>query len=308
MLYPEFGAVCAVIVTYNIGEAFYINFAATCPQVDLSIIIDNGSSDDTLAVLERIKAENPDRVEILHNPENGLAKAQNMGIRRAQELGHGWVLLLDHDSRPSERMVDVMQSTFKSLSAAIKKTTLILAANPFDINRNSALYCVKKRQNLIPLTYQPADEAKPYEELWHAFASGSLLCLHHINAAGLMDESLFIDSVDVEYGIRANLRGFSILLIPSAILNHSLGQINRVVLSQQITNHSAWRRYYIYRNRVLLFKHYVFKAPAVVSIDMLRAIGGLAKIMLFEQNRTEKLKSALLGLWHGLRGVTGKKP
>lgn len=48
------------------------------------IVVDNGSSDDTLEVAERLAAARPDLVRVLQEPRAGLSRARNAGIRAAR--------------------------------------------------------------------------------------------------------------------------------------------------------------------------------------------------------------------------------
>ncbi|MBN67178.1 MAG: hypothetical protein CMM94_06410, partial [Rickettsiales bacterium] len=108
----EIKHVCAVVVTYNIGEAFIPNFEAVRQQVGHVVVVDNGSTDDTLSVLKDLSDTYPGTLEIIHNDENNLAKAQNVGIDHARNLGFGWVLLLDHDSLATKDMVATMLNAY----------------------------------------------------------------------------------------------------------------------------------------------------------------------------------------------------
>jgi len=61
------------------------------------IVVDNGSTDDTLAVAREVASTQPERVVVLEEPEPGLSISRNRGIARA----HGQVVaFIDDDAIP----------------------------------------------------------------------------------------------------------------------------------------------------------------------------------------------------------------
>ena len=73
------------------------------------------------------------------------------------------------------------------------------------------------------------------------------------------------------------------------------------------TSHSAARRYYITRNRFLVWRRYCRTDSRFVAQDILASQKELLKVLLFEQDRVEKLRAMLAGLIDGVRGVTGSR-
>jgi rhamnosyltransferase len=73
------------------------------------------------------------------------------------------------------------------------------------------------------------------------------------------------------------------------------------------TNHSAARRYYMSRNRVVLYRKYFRRFPRWILQSMNESLRETAKCLLGEQDRARKLRSFLLGTWDGLTGRMGKR-
>ena len=62
------------------------------------LIVDDGSPDGTGAVADRLAAELPDEVEVLHRPaKSGLGRAYLAGFHRALEAGAAFVCEMDAD-------------------------------------------------------------------------------------------------------------------------------------------------------------------------------------------------------------------
>ena len=103
--------ISVIIPTYNYGrfvaEAVESVRAQTFANTEI-FVVDDGSTDDTLAVLDRIKDP---RLKVVQLPRSGVGAAQNTGMRMATGK---YVAFLDADDRwlPTklERQLEVMES------------------------------------------------------------------------------------------------------------------------------------------------------------------------------------------------------
>lgn len=100
--------VCAVIVTYNRKELLRECLQAVLSQTrppDHVLVVDNASTDGTP---EMLREEFP-QVEVLRLPENqGGAGGFHEGMKRAYEQGFDWLWLMDDDTLPSPRALEVL--------------------------------------------------------------------------------------------------------------------------------------------------------------------------------------------------------
>jgi rhamnosyltransferase len=71
------------------------------------------------------------------------------------------------------------------------------------------------------------------------------------------------------------------------------------------SHHSAVRRYYMSRNRIVVFRKYCLSLPLCTLKAMERAVRDTAKCFLGEKDRTRKFRNFLLGTWDGLTGRMG---
>jgi glycosyltransferase involved in cell wall biosynthesis len=88
------------------------------------VIVDDGSPDDTAAVAERLIAEFPNRrIELVRQPNQGLAAARNTGVRATSAA---FVLPLDADDQlvPNaiERLMAVQQATGADVVTPLGRT------------------------------------------------------------------------------------------------------------------------------------------------------------------------------------------
>jgi glycosyltransferase involved in cell wall biosynthesis len=92
---------CVLIPTYNNDRTLEDVILSTLDYTSNIIVIDDGSDDNTSAILERFK----DKIHVASNKRNkGKGAALKKGFRCAQELGYEYAISLDSDGQhfPSE--------------------------------------------------------------------------------------------------------------------------------------------------------------------------------------------------------------
>ncbi len=298
-----FGRICAVVVTYNIGERYQKSFDTLKNQVDKVIIVDNGSDPSTIGVLQQIQKNFKDKVNIILNEKNvGVAKAQNIGIARAIDEGFEWVLLLDHDSLLKENMVHAMKNLYQSLGREMQEKIAIVAPNVMDINVNLPSKFTTRYLKIF-FKREKCSEKK-YIDALTVIASGSLIKTLVLKRIGLMKEEFFIDFIDTEFSLRVISNRFKIIVVCDAILYHSLGE-RRVykifTIRFKPTFHSPQRRFYIFRNRVKVLKSYICKVPSFAFLDFVRILYDIFNITFFENDKVSKFRMIVKGILAGLK-------
>jgi rhamnosyltransferase len=283
-------SVSAVIVSYNPSSDVLANIAALRSQVDSIVVIDNGSSEQSLTMLRHGRSESD--FELIENGSNlGIAVALNFGVREGKARGCSWVALFDQDSTVESGFIELLLKTYES------------TPNSSRVGIVCPAYLDKQTGIILPLPRSRAGEivATP--------TSGSLIPIELFDKLGNFNESLFMDYVDVEFSLRSRRAGYRIVQSPKAILKHSMGRITRHRLfgrSFTSTNHSAARRYYITRNRLRLLASFLGDwswSPKETKSAILETV----KILLVEQDRLAKLKSIVLGFADALGGRMGKR-
>ena len=83
-------------------------------------------------------------------------------------------------------------------------------------------------------------------------ASGSLIPVSTLEAVGDMEADLFIDLVDIEWGLRAKSQGYRNFISFSQVMAHTLGNGRISIFGKTISLHSPIRNYYSIRNSILL--------------------------------------------------------
>jgi rhamnosyltransferase len=287
--------ICAVVVTYfPDSSSFADNMRALAPQVDRIVIVDNGSTGCSLRGVESA-AQEIDGMVVPMGGNAGIAAALNVGLDYAARNGYGWLATFDQDSRPTPSMIGEMARTLSGYARAERVAVLA----PRHVDRDSGLL-LRQRGS--------ADTAENWRTLLTTMTSGNLVAVKAALPAGGWDERLFIDYVDHEFCLRLRQLGWEILEAANANLQHSLGRIEvHRFLGRRlaVTNHSSARRYYISRNRMILWRRYWRREACWCRQDFRSFLHESAGIVLFEREARRKIWMTLRGIVDSFRSVAG---
>jgi rhamnosyltransferase len=173
-----------------------------------------------------------------------------------------------------------------------------IGPRPFDVHRQQAhtpLFSIRRRVG------------SRFSHVSHLLSSGTLVSLEAFHVIGPFDENLFIDSVDQEWGWRANSRGWLCIVDESFRLRHRMGSQGPLVMGLLFTVSSPARLYYQFRNsvRLLLYYrnphpplHWIFKRILMLPIKF-------AYYSLFSSSRLQNLKFMLEGAIDGVANRGG---
>lgn len=293
--------VIAVIITYNPPDDCRGLVESLTTQCGV-IVVDNGSAADTaIRLASACEAVGAQFFGLSTNV--GIAAAQNIGIAEAEKMGATHVYLSDHDSHPSPGLIS-------ALLEVISEDSRIAAVGPLVAEeREGADELVYMPRKWTPKRATPAELAQPRLDVAFVIASGCLLNLKAFHAIGPMRESLFIDHVDLEWGLRARKAGFRLVVAPDLRLVHTLGDqaVQLPSRKQPVHVHAPFRNYYIVRNTVWLIRTpqimpWRWRVRYAYWITKYIAFNGL----LLSDRRAERRTMLRRGLSDGLRGRLGK--
>jgi rhamnosyltransferase len=284
-------SVCAVIVTYHPNVAMLENLRNVLGEVQGLVVVDNSSSAHELDALKT--ASRGFGFHLIENGDNlGIAEALNQGVRWAISREFPWVLLLDQDSRMRDGFIEAMFRTWIS--------------HP----KREELATIHPRYMHPELGCRPlALRSRDGSLLW-CLTSGALMPTWIFDKIGCFASEFFIDWVDIEYCFRIRKAGYLIAESSGAILLHEPGHsAPSSILGLRFwpSHHSAARRYYMSRNRIVVFRKYFFSLPICTLKLMFAALRDTAKCFLGEKQRPQKFRSFLLGTWDGLTGRMGMR-
>lgn len=285
----------SVIITYNPDiSTFSHNIKLQLNQVEKIVVVDNGSKN--LGVIKeniRQNFNNQEKISWICLKKNkGIAFAQNKGIEFLKNLGYEWALTMDQDTAIPENMVF---SFIKSKAFKIKSTAII-APQFDDISWNSNQRRERVQNNKDSISVDKV------------IASGNLVRISAWNDVGGFDNMLFIDQVDFDFDAKLKLLGYTIWQLNSVIIKHSLGETTHKPIRTKllgfskatvVTNHSAFREYYINRNAFIYVKRYPefrWKKHFLLAKMLQNRI-----YLLYDGPRIPKLRAMIRGMYDGIK-------
>ena len=292
--------VIGIVVSYNpdLGTLEEL-LNAILPQVLSVVVVDNGSSVD---LLNWYKDRNNGRVEFIQLGANlGVAAAQNVGINWARNQGSRYIVLFDQDSMPDPSMV--MQLCMVA-EAKVRAGYCVAGVGPnyLDERQNNPPpfiqvrgLCLKRLSCSCPDSVVEVD---------YLIASGCLIPMATLAAVGGMQEELFIDYVDIEWGLRAKNLGFQSFGACAASMRHSLGEPPIEFFGRMLPLHSPLRHYYHFRNAVWLYRQKRIPTHWKYA-DAWRLFLKYGFYSLFAKPRLKHLVMMTRGILDGVRGRMG---
>jgi rhamnosyltransferase len=284
-------SVCAVIVTYHPSSRMLENIPKAAAQAQGLVVVDNGSNPDELNLLRATSQTLG--FDLIEEGENlGLAEALNQGVRWAKNEGYPWVILFDQDSTVTEGFIDQMFSGWE----VHPDRDRVGSVHPKYVDPDTGVEPRVRR----------ASDGGPISSL----TSGALMPVWIFDKIGWFASEYFIDCVDTEYCLRVRAAGYLIADSRQAVLLHHVGHPKKTgLLGSRFrpSNHSALRRYYMSRNRVVVHRKYFRVFPSWVLQSMYESLRETVKCFLGEQDRARKFRNFLLGTWDGLAGRMGKR-
>lgn len=263
--------VVVIIINYNSGDmllhCLHNLELQTWPSFKV-IVVDNASSDDSLA---RAKRDYP-WIEAVRLESNvGFAKGNNIGAALAPECP--WIACLNPDAyaRP-DWLANLMQTAQAHPEFAFFGSKLILAEDPGRLDGTGDIYHVSgaawRRDHGRALAKGHHIEG----EIFAPCAAAALYRRDVFDAVGGFDSDYFCYFEDVDLAFRMRLVGYRCYYVPSAVVHH---------VSSAITGYqSPFTVYHGHRNLVWTF----FKdmpLPLVLVYLLSHLFLNLASIVLY---------------------------
>jgi rhamnosyltransferase len=282
--------VSAIVVTFHPRPEYLENLAKVRAQVDLLIVVDNGSNENELARI-RLATQEPG-FQLIENGDNlGIAAALNLGVRAAQKEDCQWVLLFDQDSTVTDGFVTAMIAEFELYSQQRKIMQIIPRYLDPKTGLESAVSTFEDGGVFLTIT------------------SGSLFSMEVFEKCGLFQEDLFIYCVDDDYSLRIRKSGFYIGVSRNAVLLHQSGHpTSRKLFGMTLTtkNYRPEVRYYYARNKVWILRLYGRIFPRLIVPTLREFVTIPLKIAFMEDGSWKKIKLFVRGLADGVAGRMGR--
>lgn len=183
------------------------------------VVIDNGSSDGSVAFLQ--KAFPP--IEIIANDVNlGFAGGCNVGIRHAVREGADYILLVNNDTVVDPLMLQQLLKEAEAHPLAGILSPKIYYFHPADMIWWAGGTFSSWTGLATHIDLQKTEDGRNNQTCEIDWATGCVMLLRAkaLGEAGLFDEQLFNTGEDVDLSLRVRAAGFTLRYVPAARLWH----------------------------------------------------------------------------------------
>ena len=303
-----------VIVNWNTRDlllrclqAVYATVSASFSNRSEVIVVDNASTDDSVVA---VRADFPQVKLIVNQVNMGFAKANNQGIRASKGR---YILLLNSDAFVHEGTLE------KSIAAmdACPDTGIAgcrlyyedgslqpscfsfptIQTEMFQMLWLDRLFPNSRIFGRFRMSYWDFDDVREVDSVLGAFM---LLRKEALDQVGLMDESFFMYSEEIDLCYRMKQAGWKIRYFPEVSATHIWGGTSRQMPVQTFLN--------LYRSRIQFFrKHYgrlntgLYKAVLYLG-SLLRVISGYPARLISRNSTQGKIARNYLRLMKSLQG------
>lgn len=274
----------------SVADAF-----RAAPQVLAELVlVDNGSTDDTAAVVERFDAASPDvSTTYVFEGRPGLAGARNAGIAAARGR---WLAFTDDDCQLTRTYLADLWSYVVADTDPVLRGGRVELGDPLDAPMT------------IKLDPNPAELSA--NEIPGGFIHGCNMVMPRalFDVVGPFDERFgagapLKSGEDTDYMLRARRAGFAVRYVPNMAVKHFHGRRSREQLAKL-------NRQYEFGNGALLVKHIRSEimlakvcfwnvkdmfAEALGRLPSLRPIKGISRGQVFKENLAGALALLRLG-------------
>jgi hypothetical protein len=259
------------------------------------VVIDNGSTDNSVELLRKYQEEHHENVDVVYNPKNfGFTGGVNTGIEWALNNDCDYVALFNNDSVADKDWLKHLVNSSEPDEIGIS-TGLLLHSDGKTIDSTGDWYSIWG----LPFPRNRNDKtakAPKGEYVFSASGGGSLYKTQMLREIGLFDDDFFAYYEDNDISFRAQLAGWKIAYVPKSVAYHKQG-----ATSKKIPGLAA---YQTFKNLPLLF---IKNVPR----GLLFSIGVrfyLAYALMFfnaikKGNGKYAIKGAWMAFWLGFKKI-----
>ncbi|HLK22861.1 MAG TPA: glycosyltransferase family 2 protein [Bryobacteraceae bacterium] len=194
-------------------EKLLNDLAAQSHPIEKVIVVDNGSTDDSVALA---KSQGCETIGLREN--TGFSHAVNLGIRAA--AGSDWICILNNDVMPQRDWLEKLVQHAEARKAWFATGKLLDAVSRDRIDGSFDAIC-------RGACAWRCGQGRPDSELWNQAReirlspfTAAIFRKELFERVGLLDERFESYLEDVDFGIRAASAGFTGIYVPNAVAFH----------------------------------------------------------------------------------------
>lgn len=215
------GTIYCVIPNWN-GKDYITNCLRSIVSQSIKaniIVVDNGSVDGSVDLIEK---EFPEVFLIKNDKNYGFAGGVNRGIQKAIDMGAEYVALFNNDAIADKRWLEELVSCLQKNPKTAIATCKFLDSKGNKFDSTGDIYTT------WGLSY-PRGRGEPVSDVYDnrnlvfgASGGASLYRTSLFKEIGLFDQEFFAYFEDVDISFRAQLAGWKVRYVPTAIAYHQI--------------------------------------------------------------------------------------
>lgn len=253
--------VSAVVLSFNSKryirtcvESLMNSFEA-CGLSGEVLVVENGSHDGSVAVLEGLHIEFPQALAVFYQAENtGTTRSRNLALKAAKGKA---VLILDSDAYMNpEALRGMLAYLYKHTQVGLVAPRLTYPDGRFQLSVDAFPTLLRKLKRLWALRELEREERTSHAgAVDYAISACWLLPSDAIAATGLLDERIFYSPEDVDYCIRLWQAGWQVHYLPGVSVVHDAQEISRpkgLGINKFTIRHAKGLAYLFFKHRYVL--------------------------------------------------------
>jgi len=243
----KFNAVAGVIVVnWNRKELLRACLDSLARQTYASfevVVVDNGSTDGSVAMVEEKAKSYPVQLHLIVNPSNvGFCAANNQGI---SSTNADLVALLNNDAEAEPGWLEALERVIRSREdVGMAASKVLVWEDPIRIDKCGHLIYPDGQNRGRGSGQTDHGQFNRIEEVLWPDGCAAMYKREMLEDVGGFDEDFFAYADDAELGLRARWAGWRCLYTPDAVVRHHRGATLGLGSARRLT--------LIERNRVLL--------------------------------------------------------
>jgi GT2 family glycosyltransferase len=294
--------VAVILLNWNTPEYTSACISSLLKHADTSvfdiIVADNGSSDNSLAIL---KQQFPNLIYIDNQQNLGFAEGNNRAIVHSLNNAYTYSLLINTDTLIDEDIIGKLSSHLHQHPEAAAVQPAI-----YWMHERTKIWNGKGRFNRLTgrtwsYTHTPvAEELQNHSQAEWLTGCCVLLRNTALQKSGLLNKLFFLYYEDVDLSYRLRQCGFELHYLPSCKMYHEAGVSAKVKAPKKEGHLSPVIHYYVSRNHLWFIRQYGPAALYPVHLLYNGLYYGALLIYFVVRGRLQKARMLIKGLKEGL--------
>lgn len=222
-------------------------------------VVDNGSHDRTVSILEAFHRRYPDRILPLYLDHNaGTTFSRNLALRRVRGK---YICVLDCDVEVSRgAIVQLICTLERNARVGLVAPRLVYSDGNLQKSTDEFPTIFTKAQRYFFLkliekgNHERARQQSDLSEVDYAISAMWVFRREILEKVGFLDERIFYAPEDVDYCLRIWKTGFTVVYDPAVTCVHHTQEISRGPIGRATMRHILGLCYYFKKHRYLLVR------------------------------------------------------